>query len=144
MIAPVVIAVFVAHVHLAAQAPGSQQPPTSAAQTPAETPWPPVGVARPGGSVKPPRMIKDVKPRYTAEAMGAKIEGNIQMEAVIQADGTVGEVRVTRSLDREFGLDNEAVACLKQWRFAPGTKDGVAVPVLVQVEMTFTLRKPSR
>jgi len=143
VIAPVVIAVFVAQVQLAAQAPGSQQPPTSTAQTIAEKPWPPVGVSRPGGSVTAPRVVKDVKPRYGAEAMRAKIQGTVQLEAVVQADGTVGEVRVIRSLDREFGLDDEAVACLKQWRFTPGTKDGVAVPVLVSVEMSFTLR-PSR
>jgi hypothetical protein len=39
-----------------------------------------------------------------------------------------------RSLDHKFGLRDEAIACLKQWWFTPGTKDGVAVPVLVQVE----------
>ena len=73
--------------------------------------------------------------------MRAKIQGNVQLEAVVQTDGTIGEVRVTRSLDREFGMDDEAVTCLKKWLFTPGVKDGVAVPVLVEVEMTFALRK---
>jgi TonB family protein len=141
MVDQVVMAVLVAHLHLTPQLPVSQQAPTSQAQTPAETPWPPVGVSRPGGSVKPPRVIKDVKPGYTREAMREKIQGTVQMEAVIRADGTVGEVRVIRSLDRDFGLDNQAVASLKQWQFSPGTNEGVAAPVLVQVEMTFTLRK---
>ena len=140
MIALVVVALLVGHVSVAAQTPGSQQP-TATAQTSAEKPWPPEGVRRPGADVKAPRIVKDVKPRYTREAMAAKIEGNVQMEAIVQADGTVGEVRVVRSLDHRFGLDDEAVACLKQWRFTPGTKDGAAIPVLVQVEMTFTLRK---
>ena len=96
---------------------------------------------KPGGDVKPPRVISDVKPNYTAAAMTAKVQGRVYLEAVIAADGKVGEVRVTKSLDREHGLDEEAIAAMKKWRFEPGTKDGAAVPVLVVVEMSFALRK---
>ena len=64
-----------------------------------------------------------------------------RLEAVVQTDGTVGEVRVKRSLDRQFGLDDEAVATVKKWKFTAGTKDGVAVPALVEIEMTFSLKK---
>jgi len=45
---------------------------------------------------------------------------------------------VTTSLDA--GLDQEAIKAVKQWRFEPGTKDGKPVPVLMTIEMTFTLR----
>ena len=62
----------------------------------------------------------------------------------MRADGTVGEVRVVRSLDKRYGLDDEAVKALKQWQFTAGQKDGVAVPVVVEVEMTFTIGKPRR
>jgi outer membrane biosynthesis protein TonB len=49
---------------------------------------------------------------------------------------------VVRSLDKQFGLDEAAIAALKEWRFKPGrTKDGTAVPVLINVELTFSLRK---
>lgn len=61
------------------------------------------------------------------------------MAVVVMPDGTVGNVEVTRSLDRVFGLDEEAVKTVKQWRFTPGTRNGVAVPVLVEIELTFTL-----
>ena len=47
-----------------------------------------------------------------------------------------------RSLDKRYGLDDESVKALKQWQFTPGQKDGVAVPVVVEVEMTFTIGKP--
>jgi protein TonB len=63
------------------------------------------------------------------------------LEVVVQRDGSVGAARIKESLDREYGLDDEAIRTVKQWRFAPGTKDGVPVAVLVNVEMTFSLRK---
>jgi outer membrane biosynthesis protein TonB len=39
-----------------------------------------------------------------------------------------------------FGLDGEAVRTIKQWQFAPGTKEGAPVAVQIAVEMSFTLR----
>jgi TonB family protein len=47
---------------------------------------------------------------------------------------------VIRSLDRTFGLDEEAIKAMRLWRFRPGMRQGVAVPVLVTVEMDFNLR----
>jgi TonB family protein len=55
-------------------------------------------------------------------------------------DGTVGRVEVTKSLDSVFGLDQEAIKAVKQWRWAPGVRQGLPVPVLVSVELTFNLR----
>ena len=42
-----------------------------------------------------------------------------------------GNVHITRSLDPTFGLDQEAIKTVKKWRFAPGTRFGQPVPVLV-------------
>ena len=89
-------------------------------------------------------MTKEVKVSYTPDALRAKVQGGVALEAVVRADGTVGEVRVVRSLDKRYRLDDEAVKALKQWQFTPGQKDGAAVPVVVEVEMTFTLGKPRR
>jgi protein TonB len=88
----------------------------------------------------PPRLVSEVKPEYTNEAKEAGIQGTVLLDAVVLEDGTVGEVRVSRSLDRVHGLDDQAIKALKQWRFEPGRKDGKAVPVRVEVEMTFTLK----
>jgi protein TonB len=99
------------------------------------------GAARPGNGISSPRLIKEVKPNYTADAMRAKIQGIVTLEAVVLPDGSVGPVRVTRSLDPTFGLDQEAERTVRLWRFAPGTNRlGQPVPVLVEIEMTFTLR----
>lgn len=98
------------------------------------------GAYRPGNGVIPPTLVQEVKPGYTGEAMRAKIQGVVLMEAVVMPDGTVGNVHITRSLDSVFGLDQKAIEAIKQWRFRPGTRFGQPVPVLVEVEMTFTLR----
>lgn len=98
------------------------------------------GAYRPGSGVEIPRVLREVKPQYTADAMRAKVQGVVELEAVVLPDGSVDEVRVTRSLDRTFGLDNEAIKAVKQWRFAPGTRLGQPVAVLVTIELTFTLR----
>jgi hypothetical protein len=47
---------------------------------------------------------------------------------------------VLLSLDPSFGLDNSAVTTLQRWRFAPGTYNGQAVPVLISVSMFYTLK----
>jgi TonB family protein len=98
------------------------------------------GVYRPGNGVSVPRILREVKPQYTADAMRAKIQGLVELEAVVLPDGSVGEVRVVRSLDAVFGLDQEAIKAVRQWRFVPGTRLGQPVAVLVGVELTFTLR----
>jgi protein TonB len=92
--------------------------------------------------VTSPQLIKEVKPRYTVDAMRAKIQGVVEMEAVVLADGSVdpNRIRVTRSLDSALGLDREAVAALRLWRFRPGIYKGQPVAVRVNVELAFTLR----
>jgi TonB family protein len=102
---------------------------------------PPPDVVRPGNGVTIPRLIRNVKPQYTAEAMRAKIQGSVMVECVVNTDGTVSNVRVIRSLDATFGLDQEAIKAAKQWLFAPGTRNGEPVPVMVSIELTFTLGK---
>jgi len=98
------------------------------------------GAYRPGNGIVSPRLLREVKPNYTADAMRAKIQGVVWLEAVVLVDGTVGEVRVTRSLDPTFGLDQEAKRTVMKWIFAPGTRMGQPVPVLIEIEMSFTLR----
>jgi len=46
---------------------------------------------------------------------------------------------VTKSLDREYGLDDQCVRAFKQWKFKAGMKDGKAVSVRVDVTMTFAM-----
>jgi TonB family protein len=97
------------------------------------------GVYRAGGAVSEPRLIKEVKPRYTEGALRRVVQGTVVLEAIITADGCASEIRVVRSLDRG-GLDEEAVAAVAQWRFAPGRLAGAPVAVLVTIMLDFSIR----
>jgi protein TonB len=94
----------------------------------------------PGSGVMTPTVITQVKPRYTADAMRLRIQGSVWVECVVLPDGTVGDARVTRSLDARYGLDDEAIAAAKQWKFRPGTLNGRPVPVVVSIELMFSVR----
>jgi protein TonB len=110
------------------------------------------GAYQPGNGITNPVLIKEVKPNYTGDAMRAKLQGVVEMEAIVLADGSIdpNRIKITRSLDSNFGLDQQAIIAVKQWRFRPGTcgrRDGCGgipfgqpVPVIVSVELTFTLR----
>ena len=98
------------------------------------------GAYRPGSGIELPIKLREVKPQYTADAMRAKVQGTAVLDCVVTAEGTVSECQVVRSLDSSFGLDQEAVKAAMQWRFVPGKRLGQPVPVLVTIELTFTLR----
>ena len=89
-----------------------------------------------------PRLIREVKPFYPPAAVKAGIGGAVRLECVVLADGTVGDVHVLEGI--EPSLDAEAIKALKQWTFAPGSKDGTAVPVSVKVEIAFSTLKGPR
>ena len=98
------------------------------------------GPYRPGAGIVSPRVLREVKPQYTSDAMRAKVQGTVLLACVVRADGTIGDVHVVRSLDSTFGLDDQAIRAVRQWQFAPGMRMGQPVDVQVTVELTFTLR----
>jgi len=97
-------------------------------------------VYRPGNDVTMPIEIQKGTPRYTTDAMRARIQGSITVECVVQTNGVCTRIHVTRSFDPAFGLDQEAIKAAAQWRFRPGTRRGEPVPVLVTMEIAFALR----
>lgn len=96
------------------------------------------GAARDG--VTMPQLLSQVKAEYTPAAMAAGIQGMVVLETVVLADGSVGKVTVVRSLDSTYGLDQQAIDAVSQWKFRPGTKDGKPVAVTVTIEVSFRLK----
>jgi TonB family protein len=97
------------------------------------------GVYHAGGAVSAPRLIKEVRPRYTSEALRNMTQGTVVLDVVVARDGCTSQIRVVRSLD-PGGLDEEAVSAVAQWRFEPGRLAGAPVDVLVTIMLDFTIR----
>ena len=95
------------------------------------------GVYRVGGGVSAPRVLYDPDPEYSEEARQAKYQGTVVLWVVIGADGRARDVQVGRALG--MGLDEKAVAAVRNWRFQPAMKDGHAVAVQVNIEVNFRL-----
>ena len=94
----------------------------------------------PGGDLEPPELVHQVRPSYTTAAMQARVRGVVLLEAVVERDGTVGAIKILRSLDPTFGLDQEAIRTVRQWRFRPGRRAGTPAAMVVTIELAFELR----
>lgn len=87
-----------------------------------------------------PRILERVDPKYPSLALQQKIQGEVWIRAVVLEDGSVGDVQVTKSLDREHGMDDAAVTAAKKWKFSPATENGAPIPVVVTITMEFRAR----
>jgi TonB family protein len=99
--------------------------------------WAATRAAGPG--VQYPRVIREIRPSYTADAMRAKIVGSVELEIVVNGDGIVSAARVTKSLDAKYGLDDAALVAASYWLFEPGRVNGAPVPVKVGLVLEFRL-----
>ena len=89
-----------------------------------------------GGKVIAPVPIYKPEPPYTPEASKARLSGIVTLWAVIDAQGKVVELKET-SKPLGQGLDESALNTIRTWKFNPGMRDGVAVPVKVTIEISF-------
>ena len=96
------------------------------------------GPYRPGSGILPPRLLREVKAGYTEEARLRNLAGEVVLEIVVRRDGTVSDVRLVSGLPS--GLNERAIAAVRQWRFAPATRLGQPVDVIVEVAVEFKLR----
>lgn len=96
------------------------------------------GPYRPGSGVEPPRLLREVRADYSDEARRANVTGEVVLEIVVRSNGTVGDVKVLRGLP--MGLNDRAIAAVRQWRFAPARMKGTPVDVVVEVGVDFKLR----
>ena len=91
-----------------------------------------------GGVTSAPRPTYRPQPGYTPAARKAKIEGEVALSIVIDAQGNVTEVKQTSDPLGE-GLDESAAATVRTWKFEPARRDGVPVAVKSLVKVTFKL-----
>jgi periplasmic protein TonB len=77
-------------------------------------------------------------PQFTDEAVKAKYQGVVLLQAVISADGRATNIRVEKGIG--LGLDEKAIEAVRNWRFNPARgPDGKAATVIAEIEVTFRL-----
>jgi len=103
---------------------------------PREAPPPPQVAVRVGGQIKTPRKIKNVEPVYPALARQARVQGVVILECTISPSGKVTDVRILRSIPL---LDEAALDAVRQWTYTPTLLNGIPVPVIMTVTVTFNL-----
>ncbi len=94
-------------------------------------------VYRAGLGVTPPVVINKVDPEFSQAARAARVQGTVVLETVVAEDGVPNVIRVVRGLG--YGLDENAIAAVEQWRFNPGTKDGTPIKGSLNIEVNFNL-----
>jgi TonB family protein len=93
-------------------------------------------VGEPGLSA--PTVASMIQPEYTQEAKDAKIQGTVALGLEVDAEGKPQNIYIVRSLDK--GLDENAIAAIRQWTFNPGKKDGQPVTVAATIEVNYRLQ----
>lgn len=116
--------------------PGAPPPPPVTPES-AAAPRTPPGPIRVGGSIRPPIKTRHVAPVYPSLAKSARIEGVVIIEATIGANGLVSDAKVLRSI---APLDQAALDAVRQWQYSPTRLNGVPVPVVLTVSVSFSLR----
>ena len=88
--------------------------------------------------VLPPEPLRKVDPIYDNSAVEDRIEGKVQLSAIIHTDGYVYGINVVKGLDPR--LDKSATEALRKWMFTPARRDGSPVDVDIVIEIPFRLR----
>jgi TonB family protein len=91
---------------------------------------------RAGEDVPAPAKLVDVAPRYPPLARQLHLDGVVVLDATIDEEGRVIDLRMLRSM-RVF--DRSAMEAVRQWRYAPAMREGLPVRVLLTVTVAFTL-----
>jgi protein TonB len=91
-----------------------------------------------GGAVARPVAVSQPQPRYPEIARRARIQGSVIVEAIIDRNGNVTDVKLRAGLP--YGLSEAALAAVKQWKFEPATLNGKKVSVFYTLTVKFALK----
>lgn len=89
---------------------------------------------RPPKGVRPPTKLANVAPVYPEQAR-RRVQGTVVLEADVDERGSVGDIRILRSIPP---LDPAATEAVRQWEYEPARRDGFAVPCLVIASINFS------
>lgn len=90
--------------------------------------------------VNVPKLLKQKPPEYPEVARIAKLQATVELMAILQPDGTVGEVRVTKpSGAPKAGFEDAAIKAVKKWRYEPVVSHGKPIAVQFKVSVEFKM-----
>ena len=95
------------------------------------------GVMHIGGMVKAPAVLSSVDAEFSEEARKAKFSGNVLVGLWVDAQGNPSHVHVVRGVG--MGLDEKAIAAVRQYKFKPATLNGKPVQVDLNIEVNFQI-----
>jgi len=124
-----------------APAPAPSQPVASAAPPPTQTAPPPPAApepAAPTGESRQPSVVRQVPPDFPPDAYRKRIEGWVELEFTVGADGKVADVTVSKAQPQRV-FDREAIRAMQQWTFQPALKDGKPVETKLKRRMEFKM-----
>jgi periplasmic protein TonB len=98
----------------------------------------PDGPIQVGGDVQAPVKTHAPPPQYTEIARKARLQGVVIVQAIIDKEGRVTNVKVLKGLG--MGLDQAAVDAIKKWQFEPATLHGKPVAVYYNLTVNFRLQ----
>jgi TonB family protein len=87
--------------------------------------------------IQTPRKVKNVPPTYPEGPKRQRIQGTVNLECTIGTDGIPTDCSVTRGPDPR--LNDEALRCVRKWRFKPLTVRGQPARALVEFTVNFRL-----
>jgi len=94
----------------------------------------------PGSGATDPVVTVRVDPKYTPEAMLARVQGSVRVSCIVRPTGLCTDARVTRAPDPPYGLDRAALEAVGKWRFLPARKNNQPVSMTVSIELEFSVR----
>lgn len=110
-------------------------------QLPAREPSPAAeqaGALRPGNGITPPKPTRSATPRYSVEAMNAKVQGLVTLEILIGTDGKVKDARVLQTASPL--LNQPAIDAARRWEFTPTIVNGEPKAIVLMLQLDFNLR----
>ncbi|MGH9511150.1 MAG: energy transducer TonB [Terriglobales bacterium] len=90
-----------------------------------------------GGETAAVEILFKPMPAYTEEARKMRIQGEVLLDIVFEASGTIRVTRVVRGLGH--GLDQSAIEAAEQIRFKPALRDGRPADSRVILHVIFQL-----
>ena len=81
-------------------------------------------------------LIKKVQPSYPAQALAMRMQGAVQLQATINKDGSVSNLKV---LSGEAILSRAAMDAVRQWKYKPYFLNGEPVEIQTQIVVNFKL-----